>query len=160
MRSLTSTLNAPYSAHHRPGPQRGQSQAGGCTSGCQWVVDLLKWLPKCIFPAEERYGAQVDMCHFGLAGSGNTNPSNFRSTLMAAATLRPPVRPLVVGLNECSTRNVPPWFTWCSIQVFRHQGTDTMGLHALLRHGAPMALILPAESLPQGQKVAHRFVQG
>ena len=48
-------------------------------------MDLLKGLPKGIFRGEERYGAQVDMCHFGLVGSGNPNPSNFRATHMAAA---------------------------------------------------------------------------
>ena len=41
----------------------------------------------------QRYGAQVDMCHFGLVGSGNPNPSNFRATHMAAATLRPALTP-------------------------------------------------------------------
>ena len=34
-------------------------------------MDLLKGLPQCIFCVEERYGAQVDMCHLGLVGSGN-----------------------------------------------------------------------------------------
>ena len=105
-------------------------------------MDLLKGLPKGIFRGEERCGAQVEMCHFGLVGSGNPNPSNFRATHMAAATLRPPLTPLVVGLNEYCTWNAPPWFTWCSIQVVRPQGTDTMGLHAHLRDGAPMALIV------------------
>ena len=85
-------------------------------------MDLLKGLPKGIFRGEERYGAEVDMCHFGLVGSGNPNPSNFRPTHMAAATLRAPLTPLVVGLNEYCTWNAPPWFTWCSIQVVRPQG--------------------------------------
>ena len=75
----------------------------------------------------------MDMCHFGLVGSGNPNPSNFRATHMAAATLRPPLTPLVVELNEYCTGNALPWFTWCSIQVVLPQGTDTMGLHAHLR---------------------------
>ena len=66
-------------------------------------MDLLKGLPEGIFRGEERYGAQVDMCHFGLVGSRNANPSNFRATHMAAATLRPPLTPLVVGLNEYCT---------------------------------------------------------
>ena len=57
--------------------------------------------------------------------------SNFRATHIAAATLRPPVTPFVVGLNEYCTWNAPPWFTWCSIQVVRPQGTDTMGLHSV-----------------------------
>ena len=105
-------------------------------------MDLLKGLPKCIFRGQERYGAQVDMCHFGLAGSRNPSPSNFRSTHMAVATLRPLLIPLVVGLNECCTRNAPPWFTWCGIQVVRPQPTDTMGLRAPLRDRAPMALIV------------------
>ena len=90
-------------------------------------MDLLKGLPKCIFRGEERYGAQVDMCHFVLGGRGNPNPSNFRSIRMAAATLRPPLTPLVVRLNEYCTWIAPPWFTWCSVQVVRPQGTDTMG---------------------------------
>ena len=105
-------------------------------------MDLLKELPKGIFRGEERYGAQVDMCHFGLVGRGNPNPSNYRATHMAAATLRPPLTPLVVGLNEYCTWNAPPWFTWCSIQVVRPQGMNTMGLHAHWRDGAPMALIV------------------
>ena len=62
-------------------------------------MDLLRGLPKGIFRGEERYGAQVDMCHFGLVGSGNPNPSNFRATHMAAATLRPALTPLVADLN-------------------------------------------------------------
>ena len=37
-------------------------------------MDLLMGSPKCIFRGEERYGAQVDMCHFGLVGSGNPTP--------------------------------------------------------------------------------------
>ena len=49
---------------------------------------------------------------------------------------------MVVDLNEYCTSNAPPWFAWCSIQVVRPQGTDTMGLHAHLRDGAPMALIV------------------
>ena len=81
----------------------------------------------------------MDMCHFGLVGSGNPNPSNCRATHMAAATLRPSLTPLVVDLNEYCTWNAPPWFTWCSIQVVRAQGTDTMGLHAHLRDWAPGA---------------------
>ena len=113
-------------------------------------MHLLKGLPKCIFGGEQRYGAQVDMCHFGLVGSGNPNPSYLRSTYMAAATLRPPISPLVVGLNECCTRNAPPWFTWCSIQVVRPQGTDAMGVHAHLRDGAAMALILCVGSFTGG----------
>ena len=80
------------------------------------------------------------MCHFGPVGSGNPNPSNFRATHMVAATLRPPLTPLVVGLNEYCTWNAPPWFTWCSIQVVRPQGTDTMGLHAHLYDSAPMCV--------------------
>ena len=71
-------------------------------------MDLPRGLPQGIFRGEERYGAQVDMCHLGLFGSGNPNPSNFRSTRMAAATLRPLLTPLVVGLNEYCTRNAPP----------------------------------------------------
>ena len=105
-------------------------------------MGLLRGLPKGIFRGEERYGAQVDMCHFGLVGSGNPNPSNFMATHMAAATLRPALTPLVADLNAYCTSNAPPWFTWSSIQVFRPQGTDTMGLHAHLRDGAPMALIV------------------
>ena len=70
-------------------------------------MDLLKGLPKGIFRGEERYGAQVDMCHFGLVGSGNPNPSNFRATHMAAATLRPALTPLVADLNGYCTSNAP-----------------------------------------------------
>ena len=84
----------------------------------------------------------MDMCHFGLVGSGKPDPSNFRSSRVAAATLRPPLHPLVAGLNEYCTRNVPPWFTSCSIQIVRPQGIETMGLHAHLRDGAAVALIL------------------
>ena len=90
------------------------------------------------------------MCHFGLLRSRNPNPSNFRATHMAAATLRPSLTPLVVELNDYCTRNAPPWFTWCSIQVVRPQGTDTMGLHANLRDGAPMALIVCVGSFTGG----------
>ena len=57
-------------------------------------MGLLRGLPKGIFRGEERYGAQVDMCHFGLVGSGNPNPSNFRATHMAAATLEACPHPL------------------------------------------------------------------
>ena len=106
-----------------------------------------KGLPKGIFRGEERYGAQVDMCHLGLVGSGDPNPSYFRSSRMAAATVRPLLAPLVVGLNEYCTRNAPPW---CSIQVVRPQGTETMGLHAHLRDGAPMALIVYVGSFTGG----------
>ena len=52
-------------------------------------MGLLRGLPKGIFRGEERYGAQVDTCHLPLVGSKNPNPSNVRSTRMAAATLRP-----------------------------------------------------------------------
>ena len=66
-------------------------------------MGLLSGLPKVIFRGDERYGAQVDMCHFGLVGSGNPNPSNFRATHMAAATLRPGCRPQWVLHLQCST---------------------------------------------------------
>ena len=56
-------------------------------------MDLLKELPKGIFRAEERYGAQVEMCYFGLVGSGTPNPSNFSATHMAVTTVRPPLTP-------------------------------------------------------------------
>ena len=71
---------------------------------------------------------------------------------MAAATLRPPLTPLVVELNEYCTWNAPPWFTWlqCSIQIVRPQGTDTMGPHAHLRDGAPMAPIVCVGSFTGG----------
>ena len=62
-------------------------------------MDLLRGLPKGIFRGEERYGAQVDMCHFGLVGSGNPNPSNFRATHMAAATLRPVWRQQLLSMG-------------------------------------------------------------
>ena len=62
-------------------------------------MDLLTGLPKGIVRWEERYGAQVDMYHFGLVEIGNLGPSNFRSTRMAAATLRPLHSP---------SRNLPP----------------------------------------------------
>ena len=114
-------------------------------------MDLLKGLPKGIFRGEERYGAQVDMCHFGLVGSGNPNPSNFRATHMAAATVTPALTPLVADLNGYCTSNAPPWFTWCSIQIVRPQGTDTMGLHSHLRDGAPMALIVCVGSFTGGE---------
>ena len=114
-------------------------------------MDLLKGLPKGIFRGEERYGAQVDMCHFGLVGSGNPNPSNFRATHMAAATVRAALTPLVADLNGYCTSNAPPWFTWCSIQIVRPQGTDTMGLHSHLRDGAPMALIVCVGSFTGGE---------
>ena len=96
------------------------------------------------------YGAQVDMYHSGLVGTGNPNSCNLRSTRMAAATLRPLLTPLGTGLNEYCTCNAPPWFTWCSIQVVRPQGTETMGLHAHLRDGAPMALIVCVASFRGG----------
>ena len=91
-------------------------------------MGLLRGLPEGIFCGEERYGAQVDMCHLGLVGSGIPNPSNFRSTRVAAATFRPLLTPLVAGLNEYCTRNAPPCFTWCSLQIVHPQGTETMGL--------------------------------
>ena len=122
-------------------------------------MDLLKGLPKCIFRGDERYLTQVDMCHFGLVRSGNPNPSNMRSAHMAATTLKPPLSALVVGLNEYCTRNAPPWFTLCSIQVVRPQGTDTMGLiHAHLRDGVPMALIVCVGSLRGGRFSGWRVV--
>ena len=85
------------------------------TRQIQLWCPLQRGLPKGIFRGEERYGARVDMCHFGLVGSGNPNPSNFRATHMAAATLRPALTPLVADLNGYCTSNAPPWFTWCSI---------------------------------------------
>ena len=100
----------------------------------------------------------MDMCHVGLVGSGNPNPSDFRATHMAAAALRPPLTPLLVGLNEYCTWNAPPCFTWCSIQVVRPQGTDTMGLHAHLRDGAPMALIVCVSGLSRGEISGWRVV--
>ena len=112
---------------------------------------FAKGLPKGIFRREERYGAQVDICHFGLAGSGNLHPSNFRVTHMAAATLRPALTPLAADLNGYCTSNAPPWLTWCSIQIVRPQGTDTMGLHSHLRDGAPMALIVCVGSFTGGE---------
>ena len=90
-------------------------------------MGLLRGLPKGIFRGEERYGAQLDMCHFGLVGIENPNPSNFRATHMAAAALRPALTPLVAHLNGYCTSNAPPWFTWCSIQVIRPIGTDNIG---------------------------------
>ena len=121
-------------------------------------MDSLKGLPKCIFRGEERYGAQVDMCHFGAVRIGNPNPSNFRSTHMAAATLRPPITPLVVGLNNYYSRNAPPWFTWCTIQVVCPQGMDTMGLHAHSRDGVPMAVIVCVGGLLGGEISGWRVV--
>ena len=140
MRYLTSTLSATYTSQQGSGPQGVQSEGSGSRVGSQRLVGLLKGLPKGFFRGEERYGAQVDMCHLGLVGSKNPKPSNFRSTQMDAATLRPLLTPLVVGLNEYCTRNAPPCFTWCNIQVVRPQGTDTMGLHPHLRDGAPMCV--------------------
>ena len=122
-------------------------------------MGLLRGLPKGIFRGEERYGAQVDMCHFGLVGSGNPKPSNFRATHMAAATLRPALTPLVADLNGYCTSNAPPWFTWCSIQIVRPQGTDTMGLHSHLRDGAPMALIVCVGSFTGGDFWVERNFQ-
>ena len=104
-------------------------------------MDSLKGLPKGIFRWYQRYGAQVDMCHFVLVGSGNPKPSYFSLTMVAAGTLRPPLTPMVVGLNEYCTRSAPPWFTWCSIQVVRTQGTVTMGLHAHSRDGASRRIL-------------------
>ena len=138
-------------------------------------MGLLKVLPKGIFRWEERDGAQRDMCHLGLVGSGNPNPSNFRSTRMATATLRAALPPLVAGLNEYCSRNAPRSFTWWSIQIVRPQRTDTMGHHAHLRDGVPMALIVCVGSFKggdlwvesgglkypsKGQKAAHPCVQG
>ena len=70
-------------------------------------MDLLKGLHNCFFRREERSGAQVDMCHLGLVGSGNPKPSNFRSTRMVAATVRPLLTPLVVGLSEYCSSSPP-----------------------------------------------------
>ena len=84
----------------------------------------------------------MDICHFCLVGSGNPNSSNLRATQMAAATLRPPLSPLVVELNEYCTWNAPTCFSWCSINVACPKGTATMGLLAHLHDGAPMALIV------------------
>ena len=79
-------------------------------------MGLLRGLPKGIFRGEERYGAQVDMCHFGLVGSGNPNPSNFRATHMAAATLRPALTPLVAGgVLHCT----PVWWQQLVSMGFR-----------------------------------------
>ena len=71
--------------------------------------------------------------------------------LSANATLRPALTPLVADLNGYCTSNAPPWFTWCSIQIVRPQGTDTMGLHSHLRDGAPMALIVCVGSFTGGE---------
>ena len=138
-------------------------------------MGFLRGLPKGIFRGEERYGVQVDMCHSGLGGSRKPSPSNFRATHMAAATLRPALTHLVVDLNAYCISNAPPWFTSCSIKVVPPQRTDTTGLHAHLRDGAHMALIVcvgsftggdflsgerwPAEFLPEGKKAAHSCVQ-
>ena len=105
-------------------------------------MDLLKGLPRGIFRGEGQCGAGVDMCHRGLVGSGNPNPSNFRATHIAADSLRPPLTPLVVGLNESCTWNAPPWLTWCGIQFVRPEGTDSMDFRTHLRDGTHMALIV------------------
>ena len=52
------------------------------------------------------------------------------------------------GFAEAQVRTLTS--TWCSIQVVRPQGTDTMGLHAHLRDAAPMALIVCAGSFTGG----------
>ena len=113
-------------------------------------MGLLRGLPKGIFRGGQRYGAQVDMWHLGLVGSGNPNPSNFRSIRVAATTLKPVLPPLVVGFHEYCNRTAPPWFTWCSLQIVRPQATETMGLHAHLCDGAPMALIVCVGSFKGG----------
>ena len=100
-------------------------------------MDLLKGLPKCIFRGEERYGAQVDMCHFGLVGSGNPNPSSFRSTHMAAAALRPPLTPLVVGLNGYCTWNAPPWFDGVASNLFATKGRTPSSFTPICVMGRP-----------------------
>ena len=69
---------------------------------------------------------------------------------IAAATPRPALTPMVADLNGYCTSNAPPWFTWCSIQIVRPPGTDTMGLHSHLRDGAPMALIVCVGSFTGG----------
>ena len=93
-----------------------------------------------------RAGAQVDMCHFGLVGGRVADPSNFQSTKVAPATTRAPLLPLMVRLNAYCNLNAPPWFTWCSIQIVRPEGSEAMGLHADLRDGAPMAPIVCVRS--------------
>ena len=52
------------------------------------------------------------------------------------------------GFAEAQVRTLTS--TWCSIQVVRPQGTDTMSLHAHLRDGAPMALIVCVGSFTGG----------
>ena len=104
-------------------------------------MGLLRGLPKGIFRGKERYGAQVDMCHFGLVGSGNPNPSNFRATHMAAATLRPALTPLVADLNAYCTSNASPWFTWCSIQVVRPKGRTPWASTPICVMGRPLSLL-------------------
>ena len=52
------------------------------------------------------------------------------------------------GFAEAQVRTLTS--TWCSIQVVRPQGTDTMSLHAHLRDGAPMALIVCVGSFTRG----------
>ena len=52
------------------------------------------------------------------------------------------------GFAEAQVRTLTS--TWCSIQVVRPQGTDTMGLHAHLPDGAPMALIVCVGSFTGG----------
>ena len=133
-------------------------------------MSLFQGGPTGIFRADQRYGAQVHMCHFGLVRSGIPRPSNFRTTRVAVATLRP-LLPLVAQLNEYRNVNAPPWFTWCSIHIVCPQGSDAIGVLAPLCDGAPMAMIAfvgsfkgggglgrewwATESLPQGQKAVH-----
>ena len=104
----------------------------------------MRELPNAIFRGDERYWAHVDMCHFGLVGSRVPDPTNFRSTKLAAATTRAPLLPVIAQLKDYCNLHAPPWSTWCSIQ------SEAMGLHAHLKNGAPTGLIACVGSFTGG----------
>ena len=83
----------------------------------------------------------MDICHFGLVGSGVPNPTNFWSTKLASAKTRAPLLPLILELNRYCKSVAPPWFIWCSIQVVRPHGSEAEGLPAHLKDGSPLVLI-------------------
>ena len=79
------------------------------------------------------------MCHWGLVGSTNPHPSIFRTTRVAAATLRPPLPPLVAQLNE-----------YCNLNLHHGSYGIASRLYAHWRDGAPMALIVCGGSFGGG----------
>ena len=100
---------------------------------------VVKWVPNWIFKGDKRYGAQLDMCHLGIVGSGIPRSSIFWTNRVAGATFGPSLLPLVAQLNEHGNLSAAPW---CSMPVVVPLWSEAMGLHTHLRDGVPMAPIV------------------